>query len=149
MVSRAWGLRLFAALMGFGLGACGGSYVRRGATLYGEGRYIEAAAVFEMTETQVSAADPRQQAEYASYRGLTMLWLGDFQSAQRWMAFAYEIEKAAPGSLKPELRVLVDQGWAALVQRLEQGPVRASPPTTALAASQPPPPLMPPVPAPR
>ena len=115
--------------------------MKRGAALYGEGRYIEAAEVFEKTEYMLEGSDPRERAEYAAYRGLTLLGLGDLRYAQRWMAYAYQVEKLHPGSLRPAERDKLDAGWSELGNRLDRTPALPSTPGTALAASQPPPPL--------
>lgn len=126
------------------LGGCS-NYVKRGSALYADGRYIEAAEVFERTEYRLRDASPRQQAEYGLYRGLTLLVLGDLQASQHWLAFAYGVERAYPGSLRDNRRVLLDRGWFELGQRLRVMPPRTAPPT-AIAASQPAAPLSPPVP---
>lgn len=124
------------------------SYVQRGSTLYAEGRYVEAAAVLEQAEHRIDPADPRENAEYAAYRGLTMLLLGDLRNANRWMAYAYQIEQSNPGALSRDVRSQLERGWADLNEKLSEGPPRKSRPVTALAATQPPE-LPPPPPDPR
>ena len=128
--------------------ACSTS-VRRGATLYADGRYIEAAEVFERNEHQLRALSPQEQAEYGIYRGMTLLALGDVASAQRWMAYAYDVERANPGTLSAEGRGQLDRAWTTLQQA--RPPARLEPPAiaTALAASQPSPPIAAPVIAPK
>lgn len=137
-------LSVGAALV-FVLAAGCSNYVKRGSALYADGRYIEAAEVFERTEYRLHDSSPRQQAEYGLYRGLTLLVLGDLQEAHHWLTFAYEVERAHPGSLRGNRRALLDRGWFELAQRLRSTPPRGAPPT-AIAASQPPAPLPPPVP---
>jgi hypothetical protein len=119
------------------------SYVKRGSTLYTDGRYIEAAEVFERTEARLADSSPREKAEYALYRGLTLLVLGDLPHSHRWLTHAYDIERAVPGSLRQDKRVLLDRGWYELGQKMHP---TAAPPPTAVAASQPPPPIPPPEP---
>ena len=80
------------------------SYVKRGEALYADGRYIEAAEVFERTEGRIGEASVRQRAEYGMYRALTLLVLGDLSNAERWFNYAYEVERAAPGSLSTDRR---------------------------------------------
>lgn len=126
------------------LAACA-DQLRRGTTLYADGRFIEAAEVFEQSERLASTAPPRERAEYATYRGLTLLGLGDLRNAERWLAFAYQIERASPGALRPEGRAALDAGWEKLEERSRVRPAAPTSPTTALAASQPP---VLPVPAP-
>jgi tetratricopeptide (TPR) repeat protein len=125
------------------LGACEG-YVKRGSALYSDGRYIEAAEVFERTEYRLRESSPKERAEYAVYRGMTLLVLGDFRTAQRWLAYAYEVERHTPGSLRADRRALLDRGWFELGQRLRTEPDAGGRPGTAIAASQPPPPVAPP-----
>ncbi len=120
------------------------NYVKRGSALYADGRYIEAAEVFERTEYRLGESSPRQQAEYGLYRGLTLLVLGDLQAAHRWLTFSYEIERTHPGALRGNRRALLDRGWFELAQRMRSMPTPGAPPT-AIAASQPPAPLPPPV----
>jgi tetratricopeptide (TPR) repeat protein len=125
----------------FALASCSG-YVKRGSSLYADGRYVEAAEVFERTEYRLNEAEPRERAEYAMYRGMTLLVLGDLRGAQRWLAYAYEVERHTPGSLRADRRALLDRGWFELGQRLRSEPPPAKEPTgTAIAASQPPAPV--------
>ncbi len=124
--------------------SCSSGYVKRGVALYAEGRYIEAADVFEKTEYMLEDSDERDRAEYAAYRGLTLLGLGDLRQAQRWMAYAYQVEKSHPGSLRAVERDKLDSGWGELGERMQRQPELPSTPGTALAASQPPPSLAPP-----
>lgn len=137
VVVSAWAL---------GAAACG-TFVQRGSTLYEEGDYIEAAEVFEHTEGQLDDATPRDCAEYGLYRGLTLLALGDVRNAQRWLGYAYQVERQFPGTLREGRRAQLDRGWGEAVARLRPAPVAPAQPGTALAASQPPPSAAPPEPA--
>ncbi len=128
------------------------THVRRGSTLYGDGRYVEAAEVFEQTEHRLTQYSPRERAEYGLYRGMTLLVLNDLASARRWLTYAYEVERVAPGSLRVDRRALLDRGWFELGQR-QRAELESTPPGdgTALAHRQPappPPPLPPSDPAP-
>jgi hypothetical protein len=117
--------------------ACGGS-VRRGATLYADGRYIEAAEVFERTEYRLRESSTRERAEYGLYRGMTMLVLGDLRNAHRWLTYAYDMERYDPGTLSNDRRALLDRGWYELGQRIrDQRPAVTQPQAAALAATQP------------
>lgn len=107
---------LFVCALALTLSACEG-YVRRGSTLYADGRYIEAAEVFERTEDRLPVATPREKAEYGLYRGMTLLVLGDLDNARRWLGYAYEIERAQPGTLRHDRRLLLDRGWSQLDSR--------------------------------
>jgi hypothetical protein len=112
-----------------------GNYVKRAGSLYADGRYIEAAEVFERTEHRLGEYSPKERSEYGLYRGMTLLVLGDLRHAQRWLAYAYEVERAHPGSLRSDRRALLDRGWFELGQRLRNSAPLPSPPGTALAAS--------------
>lgn len=123
-----------AALVG--LVGCN-SYVRRGSTLYADGRYIEAAEVFERTEGRLDESTPREKAEYGLYRGLTLLVLGDLNGAHHWLEYAYRVEQRQPGVLRGNRRALLDRGWYELGLRMRSGaPVPATvPPNSAVATT--------------
>jgi hypothetical protein len=99
-------------------------HVTRGRYLYREGRYMESAELLASYERDLSKEPPKQQAEYATYRGLSNLVIGNMAEAQRWMGFAYELERRFPGSLRPECRLELDQGWWELTRHL--GPIPAT-----------------------
>src|ERR1700753_3923130 len=73
-------------------------YVRRGEALYHEGRYVEAAEVFELTEENLPGSDASVRGEYCLYRGLTFLRLDDLASAREWLARADKLEHRTPGT---------------------------------------------------
>jgi hypothetical protein len=118
--------RAFALLLVVPLALACETHVRRGSVLYADGRYVEAAEVFEQTEHRLAGFTPRERAEYGLYRGMTMLVLGDLSNARRWLTYAYEVERVAPGSLRADRRALLDRGWFELGQRqraeLERSP---------------------------
>ncbi|MBK7582562.1 MAG: hypothetical protein IPI67_20485 [Myxococcales bacterium] len=133
-----WVLPILTLALGVTLAGCEG-HVRRGTTLYADGRYVEAAEVFERTEYRLTQFTPRERAEYGVYRGMTLLVLGDLAHARRWLTYAYEVEKVAPGALRSDRRALLDRGWFELGQRLRTELERtARDDGTALAARQPP-----------
>jgi hypothetical protein len=115
---------LIAGALAVSMAACTG-YVKRGASLYGDGRYIEAAEVFERTEDRLRNASSRERAEYGLYRGLTLLVLGDLRTSERWMTYAYRVEQRRPGSLRADRKALLDRGWYQLGQRLANRPAPA------------------------
>lgn len=125
---------LGASTLALCLFACSSS-VRRGAALYADGRYVEAAEVFERNEYQLRALSPQQQAEYGVYRGVTLHALGDTANARRWLTYAHDVERATPGSLSAGGRALLDRALAALDTVRPASPAR---PPTAIAATQPP-----------
>jgi hypothetical protein len=85
--------------------------------LFREGRYIEAAEVFELTEAKLRASPVEVRAEYGLYRGLTYLRLDDLRNAHVWFTYAATIEKKMPGQLSSDERMLLDRGWKELADR--------------------------------
>jgi hypothetical protein len=79
--------------------------LNRGANYYSEGRYIDAAQLFEHTEPELRSYDVAQRARYGLYRGATLLQLGDTGEAQRWLLFSYQLAAREPGALSPSERV--------------------------------------------
>ncbi len=116
------------------LAGCTG-YVKRGSALYQDGRYIEAAEVFEHTEGRLPATEPREQAEYGLYRGLTLMSLGDPQGAEHWLQYAAQCEREHPGALRGPRRALLDRAFHDLSLRR---PPPGSPPGTAARHGPPP-----------
>lgn len=116
--------------------------MKHGGALYTEGRYVEAAEVFERTEYRLASEGPREQAEYGLYRGLTLMALGDLDHAERWLAYSYDTERRSPGALVPERKALLDRGWVELRVRASrtppgadrQGVARAAPGPSATSA---------------
>jgi hypothetical protein len=111
---------------------CGGHYVNRGSDLFVDGRYVEAAEVFERTQDRLSRSDVGEQARYGLYRGATLFVLGDFAHAQSWLAYAYEVERVNPGALRKDDRAFLDRVWLALEARYRGLPPNDS--ETAVAA---------------
>lgn len=110
---------VLAVALALGLPAAGcASSVQRGSALYEDGRYVEAAEVFERNEHRVGTATPRERASYGLYRGLTLLVLGDYGGANQWLSFAYEVDRAHPGALRHDRRALLDRAWADLGERV-------------------------------
>ena len=116
---------------------CGGHYVNRGSDLFADGRYVEAAEVFERTQDRLTKSNADDQARYGLYRGATLFVLGDFAHAQQWLAYSYEVERVNPGALNSEDRAYLDRVWLALEARYRGLP--GSPVGTAVAAAPPPP----------
>lgn len=133
MVGRA-ALGLSLAISFALLSACGANhYVQRGADLYGEGRYVEAEEVFERSEPRLTQAPLGERAAYAAYRGATFVALGDLKHAEHWLSVASSLERAQPGTLRPEEHAFLDAAWRALANRLPTTP--PAPATTAIASS--------------
>jgi hypothetical protein len=81
------------------LPACANA-TQRGHALYVDGRFIEAAEVFEHSESHLTEVDDRERVIYGLYRGATLLKLGDLDGASRWLYFARQAESHRPGSLE-------------------------------------------------
>lgn len=90
---RAW---FTATLCAACLGACG-SAVNRGAEFYTQGRYIDAAQVFEHTEDRLDSYSEAERARYGLYRGATLLALGYANDARHWLNYGSAL---ALGSLE-------------------------------------------------
>jgi hypothetical protein len=116
-------------------------YVRRGEALYHEGRYIEAAEVFELTEQNLRQSPPGVCAEYSLYRGLTFLRLDDLASARAWLNHASELAQKDGDMLSPVQRAALARGRAEVEQRLDYNPTASPNPVTRVAASEEPPPV--------
>jgi thioredoxin-like negative regulator of GroEL len=80
-------------------GACGGHYVSRGTDLYADGRYVEAAEVFERTEGRLADSSSSERARFGLYRGATFLKLGDAVHAARWLGYARSVVTQDPDAL--------------------------------------------------
>jgi hypothetical protein len=79
--------------------ACGARYVARGSGLYEEGRYVEAAEVFEQTEQRLSTSSRDERARFGLYRGATFLKLGDAERAARWLGYSRALVQSDASAL--------------------------------------------------
>jgi hypothetical protein len=86
-------------LVALSLGACGSHYVSRGATLYGDGHYVEAEEMFERTEGRLADSSSSERARFGLYRGATFLKLGDPVHAARWLGYARSVMSSDPDAL--------------------------------------------------
>jgi tetratricopeptide (TPR) repeat protein len=94
-----------------------GSSIGRGTTLYQQQSYIEAAEVFERTQSRLTMMDPVERARYGLYRGLTLMALGDLRGAERWLDYAEAQEHGQPGLLAREERAMLTHGRMDLGER--------------------------------
>lgn len=97
-----------------GLVSACGSNNNRGRALYADGRFIEAAEVFEHSEAQLDRLVPEERARYGLYRGMTQLRLGDLDAAARWLHYASSNEERTPGALDPREVSALKQAWQLL-----------------------------------
>ena len=94
--------------------ACGGHFVVRGTDLYQEGRYVEAAEVFEQTEQRLATSSDAERARYGLYRGASFLKLGDVPHAARWLGYSRSILSRDPQALTARDASLLDSSLAAV-----------------------------------
>lgn len=127
----------FAAALALALAGACSPYVQRGETLYREGRYVEAAEVFELTEQRLPTSTPVQRAEYGLYRGLTFLRLDDLQSARQWLGYVTAETVKDPGLLGPTHRTMLERAWTELEQRTRAQPPPAGVPGRVAATDTP------------
>jgi hypothetical protein len=138
---RAFFIAVIASAALAGLG-CGGGYIGGAKRAYGQGRYLEAAEKLGQHEDEVPELSPRRQADYGIYRGLSFMMLNDYPAAMEWFAFVYDVERRAPGTLRPDQQRELDHGWGQVTQRLgypEPGFSFAPEPEQARPAPLPPP----------
>ena len=111
--------RIPGALIALAMAACS-PYVERGEALYAEGRFVEAAEVFERTEARLAESSERTRAEYGLYRGLTFLQLDDLRGARQWLAYAHRLGETRPGLIEDGERRLLDRAWSELERRTHE-----------------------------
>ncbi len=126
-----------AGLLAIALATACSPYVRRGEALYHEGRYVEAAEVFELTEQNLPESSPSVRAEYALYRGLTFLRLDDLASARVWLNYAGEVAQRDTSMFTAVQRAALVRGRAEVEQRLTNAPPGPAPATRFAASEEP------------
>jgi len=104
--------------------ACGGHYVTRGTALYDDAHYVEAAEVFEQTETRLVSSSNSERARFGLYRGATFLKLGDTAHAARWLGYARSIVKSDPDALDDADLTLLGASLKALGRAAPDAPQR-------------------------
>ena len=104
--------------------ACGGHYVTRGTALYDDAHYVEAAEVFEQTETRLVSSSNSERARFGLYRGATFLKLGDTAHAARWLGYARGIVKSDPDVLDGDDLTLLGASLKALGRAAPDAPER-------------------------
>jgi thioredoxin-like negative regulator of GroEL len=98
------------------LSGCGGHYVSRGSDLYADGRYVEAAEVFERTEARLADSSSSERARFGLYRGATFLRLGDAMHAARWLGYARSVVTQDPDALGSSDAALLEASLKTLAQ---------------------------------
>jgi thioredoxin-like negative regulator of GroEL len=123
--------------------ACGGHYVSRGADLYDDGRYVDAAEVFEQTEARLSESSPSERARFGLYRGATFLKLGDALHAAQWLGYSRSILKGEPKALDADERAMLEASLRAIAdvkpttpEQKADSEVAAAPPSADVPPTQ-------------
>jgi hypothetical protein len=83
-------------------------------TSFDEARYPDAVAEYRALRRQVAALPRPQLFEYALYRGLSHLALGDAQPASHWLTVAKRLWEQSPGLANAEQRGRLLSAWAAM-----------------------------------
>jgi hypothetical protein len=89
------------ALSAVAASACGGAFAE-GKSEFRAGHYPHAKQIFASLEAESRGYDEADRAEYALYRGMTLMALGDRGDAAVWLREAKAIEDTRPGTLPRE-----------------------------------------------
>jgi hypothetical protein len=81
---------------------------------FDEARYPDAVAAFRRASAQLPELEQAELFEYALYRGLTHLALGDSRPAERWLLAAKRLSDATPGLASREQQGRLLAAWSAL-----------------------------------
>lgn len=128
---------LFALVLAVSGVGCAAHFVSRGADLYAGGRYIEAAEVFERTETRLPNSSAADRARYGLYRGATLLALGDGSRAETWLTYCSQVLEAEPGALSDEEHTMLSRALRVAATRRTTTPALPPPEGTTVATSRP------------
>jgi hypothetical protein len=124
------------ALLAVALSACGGGYVSRGASLYGDGHYVEAEEIFERTEARLADSSSSDRARFGLYRGAALLKLGDAVHAARWLGYARSVVTSDPDALGASETALLEASLKTLASA-KAPPAPSSEATLATAPEEP------------
>jgi len=81
---------------------------------YTDGRYPSAAAQFRAAEPAARKLSPQDFANYALYRGLTHLALGDARAATRWVGYAKQSADHDPYVFSEQDRGALLAAWRSM-----------------------------------
>jgi len=81
---------------------------------YEDAQYPTAAARFRAAEPEARKLNPREFANYALYRGLTHLALGDAAAATRWVGYAKQSADRDPYVFNDQDRGALLAAWASM-----------------------------------
>jgi hypothetical protein len=106
--------RLLGLVTSAVLGSAGPGCART--TPFSEGRYPEAMAEFESAESPPAGKSLPTEANYALYRGLGYLALGDAPRALPWLRACREMVRRDPRLLAPPERGALLSAWRTMAQ---------------------------------
>jgi hypothetical protein len=95
------------------LGGCG-TPLSEARTSFDEARYPEATAAYRALAGAVPSFDEPELFEYALYRGLSHLALGDARPAERWLLCAKRLSEASPELATEDQRGRLLAAWRAM-----------------------------------
>jgi len=81
---------------------------------FDEARYPDAVADFRALGSRVSELDRDELFEYALYRGLSHLALGDSRPAERWLLTAKRLMEQTPAVASREEQGRLQAAWSAM-----------------------------------
>lgn len=83
-------------------------------TSFDEARYPDAAAQYRAVQPGAERLSLAELFEYALYRGLTHLALGDAQPAERWLLVAKRLSEQSPGLANSEQQGRLMSAWRSM-----------------------------------
>ena len=83
-------------------------------TSYDEARYPDAVAQFRAIRPSAGRLSPEDLFEYALYRGLSHLALGDAVPAERWLLVAKRLSEKSPGVASADQEGRLLSAWRAM-----------------------------------
>jgi len=91
-----------------------GSPLQAARQAFDEARYPDAVAAFKALGARRPELGQTERFEYALYRGLSHLALGDARPAERWLLLAKRLSEASPGLATPEQRGRLLAAWSSM-----------------------------------
>ena len=91
------------------------SYVGKAEMAYDEGRYFEVAESLAAREGDMRTLPAWKRARYGVYRGLSLLKLGEYESAEEWLRYAQKLDEEHH-TLAGHQRERLEQGLAEIAR---------------------------------
>lgn len=99
--------------LAWSLVACS-SPLEQARTAFDEARYPDAAAHYRALAPAIPTWGEGELFEYALYRGLSQLALGDARAARRWLTLAKRLAEKSRGLTSPEQQGRLLAAWRAM-----------------------------------